>query len=222
MKNRNHNLPYFFITLLFSLLFWLVQRPLTDGLVNLIFETDNSFISIINRASLYIIGTILLSSALAWKLKSKKEHSDSRSTVFLGIKIRRSILFVISLILILISLLRFDIFTTTKIHTVDIFYSSISYTEISNMNILATFDLYNRGKRFTRFYCSSHVSYTIQSKQIESNGVIPFYKIGRLGRLLQSNSVPYTVQHVNNCKDNPIPMDQKLLIEKAFGVRLDL
>lgn len=226
MKNRTNNLSYFFIAILFSLLFWLAQRPLADGLINLIFDTDDSFVSIINNVSLYIIGTIVLSSALAWKLKSKRERLDSSSTFFLGIKMRRGALFAISLILIITSLLHFDIFTKTKIHTVNILslkpYSSISYSEISNTDILVTFDLYNRGKRLTRFYCSSHFSYNIQSKQNEANGVIPFNKINELGNLIKSNNIPHAVNYVNNCKDNPIPMDQKLLIENAFGVRLDL
>jgi hypothetical protein len=226
MKNRTDNLSYFFLAILFSLLFWLSQRPLTDGLINLIFDTDDSFISIINNVGLYIIGTILLSSALAWKLKSKRERLNSSPAVFLGVKVRRGMLFAVSLIFILMSLLHFDIFTKTKIHAVNILsmkpYDSTSYSEISNADILATFDLYNRGKRLTRFYCSSHVSYNIQSKQNKVKGVIPFNKVGELGKLIKSNNVPYTVNYVNNCKDNPVPADQKALIEDAFGVQLDL
>lgn len=225
MKNKSHNLPYFFLALLFSLIFWIIQRPLTDSLSNLFLQTNDSFVSVINHIGLYIIGTLLLSAALAWKLKSKREHSNSNSTVFLGVRIKRNLLFLISLLMILISLLNFNIFTATKIHSINILsskpYSNISYSDISNINILASFDLYTR-RAFTVFYCSLHTSFSVESKQHNFSGVIPFEKIDDLRNLIKANKIPYNVNYLNNCKDYSLPVDQRALIEDAFRVQLDL
>lgn len=227
MKNKSQNLTYLFLTILFSVLFWVVQRPFSDGLINLFLQTDNSFISVINRSGLYIVGTLLLSSALAWKIKSKKEHSNVSSTVFLGLRIKRNLLFTISIILIVASLTHFTIFTATKIHSVNIIsvkpYTKIPYSDIPNINIFASSNHYTRGQFVKRFYCELRVAFNIESDGEDTvSGVIPFGKIEEFGSVLKVNGVPYKVNYTNNCRDNFTPTDQRLLIENTFGVRFNL
>ena len=229
MRNNKHDVLYFLLALLLSVIFWLIQRPLLEIIINLISGGDGNFISVADYTFLYVLGSILLSSALAWKLKSKREGLKLTPEVFLGMKIRRGVLLTISLVIILISLLRFDIFTPTKVYSIDLLstkiYSTILYTDITSIDILATYQkMYRRPLRLSG-PCRSiaiYVSYNIQSNENQISGIIPFKSIGKLGELVKTNKIPHTVNYVNYCENYQVPEKLKSPIENAFGVRFDI
>ena len=229
MRNNKHDVLYFLLALLLSVIFWLIQRPLLEIIINLISGGDGNFISVADYTFLYVLGSILLSSALAWKLKSKREGMKLSPKVFLGMKIRRGALLTVSLVLILISLLRFDIFTPNKVHSINLLsmkvWSSIPYTDITNIDILTTFQKRQRRPQRLNGSCRSiaiYVSYNIQSKENQISGIIPFNSIDRLGELVKANKIPHTVNYVNYCKNYQVPEKLKSPIENAFEVRFDI
>lgn len=167
---------------------------------------------------LYGIGCFLISICVAWKYASIMDSKIVDRVKVFGHTLKRKYILIFSIIFILVSFMQMAVFSTTGIHSYNLFSKSntvnLTYDDINKVSVSAFLDYSSRGvgicttRTYVKFISKSHVIETF---------VDPIY-LYDIGNILKQKAVDTEVVYTNSC-DSQRFNQEKSYIENALETR---